>query len=222
MRTTSVLECAGAVVVHRDQSFSCTDDTCPRDLPKVMWFNLHSSFVRCSTALGGDGCLYCEFDFPITVGTRRVDTRAKMTDLEELDESECWDLLAQVTVGRLGLHFGAIPRIVPMNFTMFDKRIVVCTAIGAAVTDALHDSVVAFQVDDFHLNNHEGWSVVAVGPSARVTDLRTLNAMAGLPTEPWTPCQRQCVTQIEPQLISGRRFVQRTPTEENMARVGGR
>ena len=71
MRTTSLLECPGAVVVHRDQSVSCTADTCPRDLPKVMWFNLHSSFVRCSTALGGDGCLYCEFDVPATVGTRR-------------------------------------------------------------------------------------------------------------------------------------------------------
>jgi hypothetical protein len=71
MGTTLFLECSGAVVVHRDQSVSCTDDTCPRDLPKVMWFNLHSSFVRCSTALGGAGCLYCEFEVPVTVGTRR-------------------------------------------------------------------------------------------------------------------------------------------------------
>ena len=132
-----------------------------------------------------------------------------MTDLEELDESECWDLLAQGTVGRLGLHFGAIPRIVPMNFTVFDKRIVVCTAIGAAVTDALRDAVVAFQVDDFHLNNQEVWSVVAVGPSARVTDIRTLQAVDGLPTDPATR-DRHWVTQIEPQLISGQRFVQRT------------
>jgi len=135
-----------------------------------------------------------------------------MTDLEEMDESECWDLLAHVTIGRLGLHFGAIPRIVPMHFTVFDKRIVVSTAIGAAVTHALRDAVVAFQVDDFHLNTPKGCSVVAVGPSTRVTDLRTLNAVDGLPTEPWTPCQRQCVTQIEPRLISGRRFVQRTST----------
>jgi uncharacterized protein len=147
-------------------------------------------------------------------------TRALMTDLEELDESECWDLLAQVTVGRLGLHFGAIPRIIPMDFTVFDKCIVVCTAVGAAVTHALRDSVVAFQVDDFHLNNQEAWSVVAVGPSAPVTDLRTLNAVDGLPTDPATR-DRHWVTQIEPRLISGRRFVQRTPTV-SMARVGGR
>jgi nitroimidazol reductase NimA-like FMN-containing flavoprotein (pyridoxamine 5'-phosphate oxidase superfamily) len=138
-------------------------------------------------------------------------TRALMTDLEELDESECWDLLAHVTVGRLGLHFGAIPRIVPMHFTLFDKCIVVCTAVGAAVTHALRDSVVAFQVDDFHLNNQEAWSVVAVGPCTRMTDLRRLNAVDGLPTDPTTR-DRHWVTQIEPRLISGRRFVQGTST----------
>ena len=142
-----------------------------------------------------------------------------MTDLDELNESECWDLLAHVTIGRLGLHFGAIPRIVPMNFTVFDKCIVVCTAIGAAVTHALRDSVVAFQVDDFHLDKPKGWTVVAVGTSAPVTDLRTLHAVDGLPTEPGARGQRQCVTQIEPQLIAGRRFVQRTPTV-SMAKVG--
>ena len=147
-------------------------------------------------------------------------TRALMTDLEELDESECWDLLAQVTVGRLGLHFGAIPRIIPMHFTLFDKCIVVCTAIGAAVTHALRDSVVAFQVDDFHLNNQEARSVEAVGPCTRMTDIRTLQAVDGLPTDPETR-DRHWVTQIEPQLIWGRRFVQRTPTV-SMTRVGSR
>ena len=65
MGTTSVLACSGTVVVHRDQSVSCTDDTCPRDLPRGTWFSLHSSFVRCSIALGGDGCLYCEFGAPV-------------------------------------------------------------------------------------------------------------------------------------------------------------
>src|ERR1700676_1087706 len=70
--------------------------------------------------------------------------RVIMTDLEELEESECWDLLAQETIGRLGLHFGALPRIVPMNFSLFERCIVVWSANGAAVTHALRDSVVAF------------------------------------------------------------------------------
>jgi uncharacterized protein len=128
------------------------------------------------------------------------------TELEEMDESECWDLLAQVTIGRLGLHFGAMPRIVPMNFTLFDRRIVVCTASGTAVTDALRDSVVAFQVDDFHLSSQERWSVVAVGPSAWMTGLWTHQAVDGFLTEPLALGQRHCYTEIEPRLISGRRF----------------
>lgn len=71
MRTTSLLECFGTVVIHRDQSVSCTDDTCPHDLPRGTWFSLHSSFVRCSTALGGEGCASCEFDLPGVKGIRR-------------------------------------------------------------------------------------------------------------------------------------------------------
>ena len=67
MRTTSLLECPGAVVVHRDQSVSCTDDTCPRDLPKALWFSLHSSFVRCSTTLDADDSPNCEFETPVDV-----------------------------------------------------------------------------------------------------------------------------------------------------------
>ena len=133
-----------------------------------------------------------------------------MTDLEELDESECWDLLAQGTIGRVGLHFGAIPRIVPMNFALIDKCILVCTAEGGAVTHALRESVVAFQVDAFHLHQEE-WSVVAVGPTAKVTDLRTLQAVDGLLMGPWAPGDRHCVTRIEPGHISGQRLVQRSP-----------
>ena len=48
--------CSGAVVVHCDGAVTCTTDTCPRDLPRWMWFSLHSSFVRCVDALGADGC----------------------------------------------------------------------------------------------------------------------------------------------------------------------
>src|SRR5579863_2329658 len=71
MEARSLLECEGTVVVHRDDSVSCTDDRCPHDLPRGTWFSLHSSFVRCSTALGGDGCLYCQFDAAVPAGTRR-------------------------------------------------------------------------------------------------------------------------------------------------------
>ena len=43
-----------------------------------------------------------------------------------------------------------------------------------------------------------------------MTDLRALQTGEDVPTEPWIPGHHQCVTQIEPRLISGYRFVQRT------------
>jgi hypothetical protein len=68
MRTTSLFECSGIVGVHRDEAVTCTSDTCPRDLPMAMWFSLHSSFVRCSTALDTDDCPNCGFETPVDVG----------------------------------------------------------------------------------------------------------------------------------------------------------
>ena len=67
MRSTSLLECSGTVGVHRDEAVTCTDDTCPRDLPMAMWFSLHSSFVRCSAALDTDDCPNCGFEAPTDV-----------------------------------------------------------------------------------------------------------------------------------------------------------
>ena len=71
MRMRSLLECPGTVVIHQDESVSCTENTCPGDLPRGPWFSLHSSFVRCSAALGGSGCPSCEFRAPATGGIRR-------------------------------------------------------------------------------------------------------------------------------------------------------
>lgn len=67
MRTTALLACPGAVVVHRDQAVSCTDDTCPRDLPRGTWFSLHSSFVQCRTSFDIDDCPDCGFETRVNV-----------------------------------------------------------------------------------------------------------------------------------------------------------
>jgi hypothetical protein len=67
MRTLPLPECSGTVGVHRDEAVTCTDDTCPRDLPKALWFSLHSSFVRCGTALDTGDCPNCGFETPVDV-----------------------------------------------------------------------------------------------------------------------------------------------------------
>jgi hypothetical protein len=67
MRATSLFECSGTVGVHRDEAVTCTSDNCPRDLSMAMWFSLHSTFVRCSTALDTDDCPNCGFETPVEV-----------------------------------------------------------------------------------------------------------------------------------------------------------
>ena len=67
MRALPLSERSGTVGVHRDEAVTCTSDTCPRNLPMPMWFSLHSSFVRCSTALDTDDCPNCGFETPVDV-----------------------------------------------------------------------------------------------------------------------------------------------------------
>jgi hypothetical protein len=68
MRAMPLLECTGTVVVHRDDSVTCTTDTCPRDLPVETRFSLHTSFVTCGNAFDTDDCPHCGFDASTQLG----------------------------------------------------------------------------------------------------------------------------------------------------------
>ena len=55
MRTMSLPECLGTVVVHRYDAVTCTTDTCPRDMALDTWFSHHTSFITCRT----NDCPHC-------------------------------------------------------------------------------------------------------------------------------------------------------------------
>jgi len=134
---------------------------------------------------------------------------AKLPDLTILDPEECWAALERASIGRLGLHAGALPLIVPVQYALLAGAIVFRTFRGFNIGNAINNSVVAFEVGDTDFTTDEGWSVVAVGFADPVTDQETLDVSHGLSHDRWTPGESHGLMRIEPRIISGRRIVQR-------------
>ncbi len=68
--------------------------------------------------------------------------------LDVIPVDECYELLASQEVGRIGLLAGHQPLIIPVNYGMDGRTIVVRTHPGTTLSAAAHANV-AFEVDDF-------------------------------------------------------------------------
>lgn len=131
-----------------------------------------------------------------------MDAERRMTRwLSELDEVECWRLLATHEVGRLAWTSGGRPMIVPVNYRASDGRIVVRTSAHSLLAREVEDGYVAFEVDETDPEQHTGWSVVVNGRAG--FDYR--GEAAGDP-DPWPTGQRSLRIVIAPMTVTGRRI----------------
>src|SRR5204862_3605308 len=64
--------------------------------------------------------------------------------LEVPTTEECLELVRRATIGRLAIHSGALPTIVPVNFVLTEEGIVIRTAPGSKLDNAVEHAVVAF------------------------------------------------------------------------------
>jgi nitroimidazol reductase NimA-like FMN-containing flavoprotein (pyridoxamine 5'-phosphate oxidase superfamily) len=123
--------------------------------------------------------------------------------LELLTEEDCRDLLASGVIGRVGISVGALPAILPVNYSVVDGDILFRTGEGQKLRAALDHTVVAFQVDHADPLSHEGWSVLVVGVAEEIFDVP-----GGLRAPvPWARGERDHLVRIRPEMISGRRLL---------------
>src|SRR5687768_11729479 len=101
--------------------------------------------------------------------------------LATMEEAECRALLATASVGRVGLSIDALPVVLPVSFVVDGDRIVFCTGTGAKLQQALEGAVVCFEVDDIDRLHRSGWSVLATGRAAEITDPVDLVRVRTLP-----------------------------------------
>jgi nitroimidazol reductase NimA-like FMN-containing flavoprotein (pyridoxamine 5'-phosphate oxidase superfamily) len=133
--------------------------------------------------------------------------------LELLTEEEARRLLAVGEVGRIGISIGALPAIFPVNYRILDGDIVFRTAPGSKLSAATEGAVVAFEVDDYGLQDHTGWSVLAIGTAEVIDDPDESARALATGLEPFADGVRSAVVRIVPTFISGRRVVHGAPND---------
>lgn len=126
--------------------------------------------------------------------------------LEVLDREECLRLLRHHRLGRLGVTFGALPTILPVNYWSDGAFIYVRTGAGTKLDAALRDAVVAFEVDDANGMEHTGWSVVITGVAREVTDRDELERLASAPLPRWARSVGDHIIAISTEIVTGRRL----------------
>ena len=119
---------------------------------------------------------------------------------------ECLELIRHRPLGRLAIHTGALPAIVPVNFVLTDFGVVLRTAPGTKLDQAVRNAVVAFEVDDYDVLTHTGWSVNIVGIACELRDPAQVALAEHLPLAQWGPGERTHFVCIGLDVVSGRRI----------------
>jgi nitroimidazol reductase NimA-like FMN-containing flavoprotein (pyridoxamine 5'-phosphate oxidase superfamily) len=130
--------------------------------------------------------------------------------LAVLSRDECMRLLTSSVIGRVVFTAAALPAVQPVNFVVdIDGSVVIRTAAGSRLAAAARDAVLAFEVDDFDVATHSGWSVIVTGRARLVRDEVELTRMLALPLTPWAGGERSEFVRIAPEIVSGRRVMPR-------------
>lgn len=121
-----------------------------------------------------------------------------------LTERESWSRLSGITLGRLATSVAGQPDIVPVNFVVQRKTILIRTAEGTKLAAAMINQRVAFEADDHDVR--KGWSVVVKGYARMLTGSDEIADAERAQVLPWTATPKRRFIRIVPTQITGRIF----------------
>jgi hypothetical protein len=122
-----------------------------------------------------------------------------------LAPDECYELLAEAaseTVGRIALNDVPSPHVIPVNFTIADRRILVRLGPGWTAFHLDHAEC-TLEVDHVGSPRQKGWSVVVLGTAGIVTFDEVARLGTHLPS-PSVPRPGVWVFEIIPSEVTGR------------------
>ena len=126
---------------------------------------------------------------------------------EELERSECLELLANGNYGRLGVMVDGYPVVLPMQYALDGERVVLRTNPGSKFSQAPLANV-SFEIDHVDLERETGWSVLVQGVAEDITNaIDTLSVQAReLTVDTWAQSPADCWLAIVARKITGRRI----------------
>ena len=130
-----------------------------------------------------------------------------MSELEILTREQCLELLRSHNHGRIAFMGAEGPEVMPVNYALDDREIVIRTAPGTKLQRA-RMTVVAFEIDGSDTAPPRIWSVMVQGVGAEVTTALDPTSVAArrLDVRPEAPGQRDRSLAIFVERISGRSF----------------
>jgi len=139
---------------------------------------------------------------------RLPDAHDDVGGLDELDEKECWRLLATQQLGRIAVVVGHYPLVFPVNYALDGEAIMFRTATGTKL-HAIHSSNVTFEVDEIDVVHRGGWSVLVRGTANEMGPRQyplSTDGVEAAGASPWAPGERSHLVRIVSYQITGRRI----------------
>lgn len=131
-----------------------------------------------------------------------------MAVMVDLIQEECLALLREERVGRVALCTPEGPRIVPVNYEVVGKSVVIRTAPYGVLGMYGRSAVLALEVDRLDEDAREAWSVVVRGDGRMVEDVEEIQEIrAASDPEPWPGGGRPMYLRLWWREISGRRLL---------------
>lgn len=121
-----------------------------------------------------------------------------------LSDSQAWDLLSSVSLGRLVTTFGGQLEIFPVNFVTQNGTVLFRTAEGTKLFTTVMNDRVLFEADDHTVA--EGWSVIVRGTAAVLTSHEDIHEAERAQLMPWVATEKLRFVRVTPSEVSGRRF----------------
>jgi hypothetical protein len=128
------------------------------------------------------------------------------TWLENLSARRCWELLASVPVGRIGVLNDSAPEIYPVNHFVDGDSIVFRTAAGSKLQGLRRSPSVCYEADAVEVHDLSGWSVLVKGRAVEVRDPDEVRRLVGLPLRYWPLGDKPHLVRVVAHEITGRRI----------------
>ena len=112
-------------------------------------------------------------------------------------------LLETEHLGHLGLTSGALPVVVPVEYQLVDRSIIIATEAGTKLNGARKGAVACLEIDGTEPTTGAGWTVLATGRLRELRDPTADLPPHALPPRPWGLKTAEHYVALEIELLVG-------------------